>query len=83
MNCEHCTANVRKSEVHLLLGVSEKPETGDFFRHPLGFVRSVSVREADEQKKASADLSGDTVTDADFGARDALKQYSQRLLDRY
>jgi hypothetical protein len=41
------------------------------------------VREADEQKKSSAELSGDTVTDTDFGARDALKQYSQRLLDGY
>jgi len=40
------------------------------------------MREPDEQEKASADLSSDTAVDTDFGARDALKQYAQLLLDR-
>jgi len=79
---EHGTTDVGKTKVHLVFRVREQPETGDLFRHPLDFVRRIGVREADEQQKSRADLPGDTVIDADFGARNALKQNSQRLLDR-
>jgi hypothetical protein len=45
-------------------------------------VGAIAVCEPDEQQKAPADFPGSTITDSDFGARDALKQYAQGLLDR-
>jgi hypothetical protein len=41
------------------------------------------VSHAGKQEKSLADAPGDPVANPNFGAGNALKQYSQRLLDRY
>jgi hypothetical protein len=40
------------------------------------------MREADEEEVSLPYRSANSIADPDFGARYALKQYSQRLLDR-